>query len=145
MGRRLRRLDRQPHDGRGADAALGGRPAAGRRRQSGGQVVYGNPGTDPQTIGRILPGGLPQTTSRPIGSDPFGVAFGQDGAFWVAEFGAGDLARVTTDGVITTLGGLPKNDPRELTTGPGNTLWVSLEQSKRIARVTGVEPPASRR
>lgn len=123
-----------PHSVGGLPQDVGGSP--------GGQVLYGNPGTDPQTVGRIVPGGLPQTTSRPTGSDPFGVTFGQDGAFWAAEFGAGDLARVTTDGVLTTLGGLPKNDPRELATGPGNTLWVSLEQSKQVARVTGVEPPA---
>ena len=123
-----------PHSVGGLPQDVGGSPS--------GEVLYGNPGTDPQTIGRILPGGFPPPTDRPTGTDPFGVTFGQDGAFWVAEFGAGDLARVTTDGVLTTLGGLPKNDPREITTGPGDTLWVSLEQSKQVARVTGVELPA---
>ena len=43
---------------------------------------------------------------------------------------------------MSTLGGLPKNDPREITAGPGNTLWVSLEQSKKVAKITGVDPPA---
>ena len=34
------------------------------------------------------------------------------------------------------------NSPREITTGPGNTLWVSLELSNKVARITGVDPPA---
>lgn len=106
-----------------------------------GQVLYANPGHDPQQIGRLFAGGSPQTIDQPM-SDPFGITFGQDGAYWVAEFLAGRLARVTTDGVLTTLGGLPTNDPRDITTGPGNTLWVTLEQSKKVARITGVDPAA---
>ncbi len=124
-----------PYSVGGLPQEVGGSPS--------GQVLYANPGTVPQTIGRIVPGGMPLTTDRPgVGTDPFGITFGQDGAFWVAEFAAGQLARVTPDGVVTTLGGLPKNDPREITTGQNNTLWVSLEQSKKVARVTGVTPPA---
>lgn len=105
-----------------------------------GQVLYGNPGTAPQTIGRIVPGGLPQTTDVPL-TDPFGMTFGPDGAYWVVQFHSGTLARVTTDGTVTTIGGLPTDSPREITSGPGNTLWVSLELSNKVARVTGVDPP----
>ena len=120
------------------------KPPAGPQEVAGGpggQVLFANPGASPPQVGRLVVGGLPQATDRPIGADPFGIAFGQDGAYWVAEFGAGDLARVTTAGALTTLGGLPKNDPREITTGPNNTLWVTLEQSKKVARITGVDPP----
>ncbi len=105
-----------------------------------GQVLYANPGALPQQVGRLVAGGLPQTIDRPQ-ADPFGITFGPDGAYWVAEFAAGGLARVSTDGAVTTLGGLPANDPREITSGPGNTLWVSLELTKKVARVTGVDPP----
>ncbi len=105
-----------------------------------GQVLYANPGALPQQVGRLVSGGLPQPIDRPQ-ADPFGITFGPDGAYWVAEFAAGGLARVTTDGAVTTLGGLPANDPREITSGPGNTLWVSLELTKKVARVTGVDPP----
>ena len=108
---------------------------------AGGQVLFSNPLASPQHVGRLVAGGLPQTTDRPL-ADPFGIAFGQDGAYWVAEFAAGRLARVTTGGEVTTLGGLPANSPREITTGPGNTLWVSLELSNKVARITGVDPPA---
>jgi virginiamycin B lyase len=109
---------------------------------SGAQVAYGNPGSDPQTIGRITPGGAPLTTPTPP-VDPFGVAFGADGAYWFAQFAAGNLGRLTTAGSYTTLGGLPAaSGPRYLTAGPANTLWVGLETSQQVARVTGLEPPA---
>ena len=108
---------------------------------SGGQVLFANPGAVPQTVGRLVAGGTPLTTERPM-FDPFGIALGADGAYWVAEFAAGDLLRITPDGAVTTLPGVGvANDPREIAAGPGNTLWVSLEQSKQVARVTGVEPP----
>ena len=109
---------------------------------NGAQVAYGNPGSDPQTVGRIAPGGAPLTTPTPL-ADPFGVAFGADGAYWFAQFAAGDLGRLTTAGSYTTLGGLPAGSgPRYLTAGPANTLWVGLETSKQVARVSGLEPPA---
>ena len=107
----------------------------------GAQVAYGNPGSDPQTVGRITPGGTPLTTPTPL-VDPFGVAFGADGAYWFAQFAAGSLGRLTTAGSYTTLGGLPAGSgPRYLTAGPANTLWVGLETSKQVARVSGLEPP----
>ena len=114
-----------------------------------GQVAYGNPNSTPQQIGLLSPGGSPQTIDRPAGSDPFGVAFGGDGAFWVAEFAGNRLARVTTDGQLTTLGGFPVvagQGPRQITAGPGNTLWATLDKpgdpaATKIARITGVEPP----
>ena len=106
----------------------------------GGQVVYANPGTSPQTIGRLTLGAAPLTTNTPA-SDPFGVVFGSDGAFWTANFAKDELGRLTTDGTYTELPGFTAGSgPRYITTGPGNTLWVSLEQGKKIGRVTGVDP-----
>jgi virginiamycin B lyase len=108
----------------------------------GGAVLFTDPLASPQQIGRIAPGGQPQLTDRPQ-TDPFGVTFGPDGAWWLAEFSKGRIARVTLDGQVTTLDVSGINDPREVAAGPGSTLWVSLEQSKRVARITGVEvPPA---
>ncbi len=114
-----------------------------------GQVVYGLPNNSPQQIARLVPGGLPLLTDRPSGSDPFGVTYGADGAFWVAEFAGNRLARVTPDGTLTTLGGLPVvagQGPRQLTAA-GTTLWVTLDKPgdsalSKIARVVGVDPPA---
>jgi streptogramin lyase len=108
---------------------------------AGGQVAYANPGTDPQTVGRLTSGGSPLTTPAP-GSDPFGVVFGSDQAYWFAQFASGDLGRLSADGEYSRLTGLSAGSgPRHITTGPGNTLWVSLETAGKVARVTGVTPP----
>jgi hypothetical protein len=118
-----------------------------------GQVTVGLPVNSPQQIGQLAPGGTVQTIDRPNGSDPFGVAFGADGAFWVAEFAGHRLARVTTDGQLTTLAipdDVSTRGPRQITTGPNNTLWATLddpsdpaEPNSRIAKISGVDPPAT--
>lgn len=113
------------------------------------QVVYANPNSTPQQIGRLSPGGTAQTLDRPNGSDPFGVAFGNDGAYWIAEFAGNRLARVTTDGQLTTLSGFPAvagQGPRQIVAGPNNTLWATIDKpgdsaNTKIARIAGVELP----
>jgi hypothetical protein len=104
----------------------------------GTQMAFGDPLASPQNVGRIIPGGTPQTTPTPdtIG-DPTGVVFGNDGAYWFARFGKDDLLRLTPTGQVTTLPGLGAG-PRQITKGPGDTLWVSEETALKIARVTGV-------
>jgi streptogramin lyase len=116
-----------------------------------GQITVSLPINDPQQIGQLVPGGSLTTIDRPIPADPFGVAFGGDGAFWVAMFAGNRLDRVTTDGQLTSLTGFPDvsgQGPRQITAGPGNTLWATLdnpsdpaEPNSKIARITGVEPP----
>jgi hypothetical protein len=114
-----------------------------------GQVAFGNPGTDPQAISLLSPSGSPLALPRPVPADPFGVAFGADGAFWIAEFAGNRLDRVTTGGQITSLGGFPAvagQGPRQIVAGPGNTLWATLDKpgfdaDTKIARITGVDPP----
>jgi virginiamycin B lyase len=108
-----------------------------------GQVAYAAPTTSPQTVGRITPGGTPQKTELE-NTDPFGVTFGQDGAYWFARSQGNDLLRLTTDGQTSTLGGFAPSGgvgPRKIATGPGGTLWVTLDTPEKVARVTGVEPP----
>ena len=106
----------------------------------GTQVAFANPGADPQTIGRISPGGSPLTTSV-ANTDPFGVALGPDRAYWFAQFASDDLGRLTATGAYTTLGGLPAGSgPRQITAGPDETLWVGLEAANKVARVVDVAP-----
>jgi streptogramin lyase len=106
---------------------------------AGGQIAYSNPGASPQTVGRLMNGGSPLTT--PVPGDPFGVAFGSDQAYWFAQFASDDLGRLSTSGEYSRLTGLSAaSGPRQITAGPGNTLWVSLETAGKVARVTGVEP-----
>jgi hypothetical protein len=109
------------------------------------QVAYANPVDDPQGVGLISPGGTPQKVNLE-NSDPFGVTFGQDGAYWVARAQTNDLLRLTTDGATSTLPGFQPSGgvgPRKIATGPNNTLWVSLDTPEKVARITGVEPPGT--
>ena len=105
----------------------------------GEQIAYGNPGTSPQTIGRITAGGTPRKTQTP-NTDPFGIALGDDGAYWFAQFATNNLGRLTPDGEYSKFGNFGTGaGPRQITTSKQHTLWVSLEQAQKVARVTGVE------
>lgn len=102
-------------------------------------VAYTNPGTDPQTVGRIEPGKNPRR-SRVPNTDPFGIAFAADRNWWIANFASHDLTILDQDGDTRRFRRLPDNSgPRHLTTGPDNTLWVSLEASEQVARIKGVK------
>jgi streptogramin lyase len=110
----------------------------------GGQVGFTNPGA---RAGRLVAGGSPlQTDTAPI-SDPFGIAFGADAAYWFAQPFRNNLGRLTTDGAYTELADFgPSAGPRYVAAGPGNTLWVALQglggvDAKKVARVSGLEPP----
>lgn len=108
-----------------------------------GQVAYANPVSSPQSVGRITPGGSPQVTNLE-NTDPFGVVFGQDGAYWFARAQGKDLLRMTPEGATSTLGGFASDTvlgPRKIATGPDNTLWTTIDIPDRVARITGVEPP----
>jgi virginiamycin B lyase len=110
-----------------------------------GQVAYAAPTTDPQTVGRITPGGSPLKTEL-VASDPFGVTFAPDGAYWVARSQTNDLLRLTPDGQTTTLTGFAPSGgvgPRKIAPGPNDTLWVTLDTPEKVARVTGVTPPVT--
>jgi streptogramin lyase len=112
------------------------------------QIAYGNPITDPQTIGRITPPGPPELTSLGNVDAGFGVTFGNDGAYWFGQYNGNNLGRLTPEGAYTTLEGIPavpNRGPRQITTGPGDTLWVTLDvpgdaTNDAVARVTGVSP-----
>lgn len=104
-----------------------------------GQVAFADPGTNPQTIGRITT--TVQTTAVPQ-TDPFGVAYASDGAYWIAQFAADGLGRLTPDGQYTSLPLGAGSGPRQITRGPNDTLWVTLDTAEKIARVSGVTVPA---
>jgi hypothetical protein len=100
---------------------------------SKGAVAYGNPGTNPQTVGRIPKGGQPKTT-KDKNADPFGLVFAKK-RWWIAEFARNSLGVLTTGGKLRHFK-LPNNSgPRYIAKGPKKTLWVSLEGSERIAKI----------
>ncbi|HEX7291100.1 MAG TPA: hypothetical protein VF250_08250 [Conexibacter sp.] len=93
-------------------------------------------------IGRFTPPSRTvQNANVPL-TDPTGIAFAPDGAYWAANFPRDTLTRMKPDGAVTTLTGFPSSSgPRHLTVGKGGTLWVGLETSSQVARVTGVVAP----
>ena len=122
--------------------ATGGQPqeiAAGPT----GQLGFTQPTAQPQYVGRIDFAGNVQKTTLPNGTDPFGIAFGNDGAYWTPQFGANSLGRTTTAGVHTDIPLGAGTGPRYITRGADNTLWVGLETVTKIARITGVSAPPS--
>jgi virginiamycin B lyase len=134
------RLIRMKTDGDFTETAVGGQPqqiAAGPKDQ----MAYTNPNAGDTVIGLVTAPDDPQEVPMP-NTDPFGITYALDGAYWSARFAANDLARVTPQGKLTMLSGFPANSgPRYLTTGEGDTLWVSLEGTLEIAKVTGVSQP----
>ena len=108
-----------------------------------GQIAFTQPVHTPQRVGRIDAAGNLQFTNMPNGlGDPTGITFGNDGAYWTANFGVDKLRRITPTGDLTEPITFDANSgPRYVTKGPGDTLWVSLETSNKIAKITGVSAP----
>jgi virginiamycin B lyase len=95
-------------------------------------------------IARFTPPSTSVQSTTVTGNDPFGAIFAEDGAYWAAAFARDGLIRMTPDGAVTTLTGFPRlSGPRYLTAGRDGTLWVGLELSGQVARVTGVVAPAT--
>ena len=103
-----------------------------------GQLAVSLPNSD---IARVTTGGDVQKTTDSA-SDPFGIAFGNDGAYWIALFTKHQVARLAPDGGYTAPINLPAGTgPRYVAAGANDTLWVTGETSKKIHRITGVSAP----
>lgn len=106
-----------------------------------GQIAYSQPSAEPKEVGLLTPPGAP-TGQKVPGTDAFGAALGPDGAYWFAEGNRDELIRLTRTGQVSELTGFaPGSRPRQIAAGPNNTLWVTLEGSNEVARVSGVVRP----
>jgi streptogramin lyase len=76
-----------------------------------------------------------------IGSNPYGIAAGPDGALWFAQGSGNRIGRITTAGVITefTLPS-PGSDPIGIAAGPDGALWFTQQTGNRIGRITTGAP-----
>ena len=102
----------------------------------GGRVLYANPGSNPQTVG-VIDGNKVRKTKTPD-ADPFGITF-TAGKWWVANFADRSLSILPAQGGKAQRLRLPANSgPRWVATGKADTLWVSLETSEKVARISGV-------
>lgn len=107
-----------------------------------GQIGFSQQTQTPEQVGLISPPGPVQEFT--LNEDPFGVAYGSDGAFWVVRSAKDGVARVSSTGQMTLIGGMPAGSmPRQIGAGPGNTMWVTIPKAGEpgIARITGLEPP----
>ncbi|MDX8153691.1 hypothetical protein SK069_18995 [Patulibacter brassicae] len=109
-----------------------------------GRVAFTDPTANPHVVGRLTPGGTPAFTELP-GTDPFGIVHAADGAFWTAQFAGDRVSRIADDGTVTSVALPAGSGPRYLTPGPAGstTVWVGLETTKRIVRISGLVPPTS--
>jgi streptogramin lyase len=125
--------------GVGASQGVAGSPT--------GQIGFSDPGANPESIGLITPPNPPQEFERD--GDPFGAAYGSDGAYWFALFGGASPAgaeRLTSTGAHTSVTGLkPGFGARQITAGPNNTMWMTAENNGaneyEVVRISGLEPP----
>ena len=103
-------------------------------------IAFANPGSVPQTVGRIKQGSNPRKTDVPD-SDPFGMAFAPDDRWWFAEFAKSHLGLLSPSGTLRQFRDLPDNSgPRYVAVGTNGTLWVSLETAQKVARIKGIAP-----
>lgn len=128
-----------------AGAVVGEQKVAGQAQgvagNPSGQYAFTQPVAPPKEIGLLSPTAAPVIRSAE-GTDPFGIALGADGAYWSPEFISDGLLRITADGVVSSVTGFAKSSaPRQIAAGPDNTLWVTLEMTKKVGRVSGVDPP----
>jgi streptogramin lyase len=110
-----------------------------------GLIAYSQQESPPEQVGLINPPTILPPVDLPGGvGDPFGVALGSDEAFWVVLFAKDGVERLTPTGATSFLGGLKTGSmPRQIASGPGNTLWVTetKNEAEAVARISGLEPP----
>lgn len=112
----------------------------------GNQIAFTSPAAKPRDVGFLNGGaalGPTSVTGGAVmpGTDPEGITYANDGAYWIARFNAADVARVTPAGAVTTLPLSAASGPRRIAKGASDTLWVGLATAKKVARITGVSAP----
>lgn len=108
-----------------------------------GQVFVTVPDGAGTFVGRLTLGGSLQKTAFPTTDPAFGVTYGPDGSYWFGLLGSREPLALSTTGKLTRAGTFPAPyGPRYVTTGPGNTIWASLQDPGNdgaIGRVTGLD------
>lgn len=101
-----------------------------------GEVGYADPTSNPQIAGRVVGGKVKKSETA---GDPFGVAYAKQ-TYWMPRFATGDLLALdAVKGKLEAPVGFGQNSgPRRIAKGPDNTLWVTLENAEKIARVSNI-------
>jgi virginiamycin B lyase len=88
-------------------------------------------------IARIAKSGSVWTLTNefPVAAPPFAITNGPDNALWIADV-AGNVYRMTTNGMITATYALSPGAGVAIHTLPDGALWVAEYNANKIARVT---------
>ena len=91
----------------------------------------------PQAVGRISPVPDPtinDVTLFPVDGGPVDIAPAADGSMWFTRTTAGNIARITPDGVITAQSKAVKgSDPTGITVAPDGNPWFTMLSADKIA------------
>jgi hypothetical protein len=112
----------------------------------GGQFAFSESDGE-EGLGLDTPPSPATAELRKVG-DPFGVALGVDRAYYFAMFGDKNVRRLVPGSPSTAIEGFPKGfGGRQISAGPGNTMWVALEDPEtakvKVSRIAGLEPPVT--
>jgi virginiamycin B lyase len=69
----------------------------------------------------------------PAGGGPEGIAAAPDGSMWFAQSLAGNVARITTTGVITEGKSVKGSEPVGVTVAPDGNPWYAELSADKIA------------
>jgi len=83
-------------------------------------------------IGRISTDGVITNFAAPAGPS---ITVGPDGKLWFAATG-GRIGRITTSGVVDTVGGVLSGDAYGIVTGPDGNVWFTEPQVNIVGRMT---------
>jgi streptogramin lyase len=74
---------------------------------------------------------------NPVNPVPSGIVTGPDNNVWVADFGSGDLTRITPAGTTTEipLGNVPNPGPAGVAAGPDGNVWVTEQKAGTVVSV----------
>jgi virginiamycin B lyase len=102
----------------------------------GGATVASAAASMRATAGTITEYPIPTKSSYPQG-----ITAGPDGNLWFAESNKDKIARITTDGTITSEFPVPghrhqKSRPSGITAGPDGNLWFTELYGNRIGKIT---------
>jgi virginiamycin B lyase len=101
-----------------------------------GNLWFTEPFPFDNRIGRITTEGVITEFPVPTASaQPRDIVAGPDGNLWFTEFGAEQLAQITTDGVVTEVQRV-RGGPWGIGRGTGTTLWVTQFDGNRVGRFT---------
>ncbi|MDQ2676047.1 MAG: hypothetical protein M3Y34_04495 [Actinomycetota bacterium] len=96
-----------------------------------GLIAYTNPGTDPQTVGRIDGNDVKKTKTD---GDPFGIEFA-GGRWWIGQFNRpGKMGVLSPGGNLSQFkNGLPDNGKTRYLAAGGGTVFAGIENRDEVA------------